>query len=76
MGYNFSKAYSLLYKAVEITNSSEIKNIKEFQEYISEPDELVASKTKNDSFRAIRSSWLGDRDSNPNRRDQNPQSYR
>jgi len=21
-------------------------------------------------------SWLGDRDSNPNRRDQNPQSYR
>ena len=76
LGYNFSKAYSLLYKAVEITNSSEIKNIKELQEYISEPDELVASKTKNDSFRAIRSFWLGDRDSNPNRRDQNPQSYR
>ena len=58
VGYDFSKAYSLLYKAVEVTNSSEIQKTRDLQKYISEPDELVASKMKNDSFRAIRSSWL------------------
>lgn len=58
LDYKFTNAYKLLYKAVEVTNSSEIKNPKELQKYISEPDDLVASKTKNDSYRAIRSSWL------------------
>lgn len=63
LDYKFSKAYSLLYKAVEITNNSEIKKTSDLRDYISESDELVANKMKNDSFRAIRTSWLGDRDS-------------
>jgi len=59
LDYQFSTAYSLLYKAVEVTNSSEIQNSEDLKKYISEPDDLVASKARNPRFEAIRNSWLG-----------------
>lgn len=75
LNYKFTDAYTLLYKAVEITNSSEIKNPKELQKYISEPDDLVSAKARKEPYDTIRSSWLGDRDSNPNYRIQSAMSY-
>lgn len=63
--YDFTKAFSLLYKAVKTTNSSEIKNTDELKKCISEPDENVVVRMNNDAYKAIRSSWLGQRDSNP-----------
>ncbi len=61
LDYKFTDAYTLLYKAVEVTNSSEIKNTKELQKYISEPDDLVGVRVKKESYEAIRSSWLSTR---------------
>jgi len=56
--YKLSKAFSLLYTAVKLTNSSEVQNIDELKNYISEPTELVAIETKKAPYEAIRSSWL------------------
>lgn len=70
--YKLTDAFSLLYSAVELTNSSEIENSADLQNYISEPTDLVAVETKKAPYEAIRSSWLGNRDSNPNLRVQNP----
>jgi site-specific DNA recombinase len=56
--YKLSKAFTLLYSAVELTNSSEIRNNEELKNYISEPSDLVVMEAKNQPLEAIRTSWL------------------
>ena len=73
--YKLSKAFSLLYTAVELSNSSEVQNSDDLKKYISEPSDLVGIEAKNNPLEALRTSWLGNRDSNPNFRDQNPTCY-
>lgn len=46
ISYSFPKANSLLYRVVEITNSSEIQNSEDLERYISEPNDLIANKVK------------------------------
>lgn len=66
ISYKLSKAFSLLYTAVELSNSSEVQNSGDLKKYISEPSDLVGIEAKNNPLEAIRTSWLGDKESNLN----------
>ncbi len=73
--YKYTPIYQKLKDAVDKTNSSKVSGNEEFKKEILEQGDFVAVKANVKGFEPICSSWLGDRDSNPNRRDQNPQSY-
>ena len=68
-------AFSLLYTAIEMSNSSEVQSSDDLRKYISEPSYLVGVEAKNQPLEAISTSWLGDLDSNQDKRGQNPLSY-
>lgn len=58
ISYKLSKAFSLLYTAVELSNSSEVQNSADLRNYISEPSDLVVMEAKNQPLETIRTSWL------------------
>jgi site-specific DNA recombinase len=73
--FEYSKNYKLLYEAVKATNSSKISGNTKLKEEILEQKDFAGVKANIKGFEDVRTDWLGDRDSNPNFRDQNPACY-
>lgn len=58
LGEVINNSISLLYTAVELSNSSEVANSDDLKKYISEPRGLVVMEAKDKPFEVIRTSWL------------------
>ena len=73
--FEYNKNYKLLHEAVKVTNSSKVSRNNKLKEKILEQDDFAGVKANIKGFADTRTSWLGDRDSNPNFQDQNLACY-